>query len=143
MDHLPFVLTRARDSHIDISGHALMASCPAPSTFDALSEEELKGQMQMPDNINVTTTASMPDLLKLLDLSSRLPLDGEITPVMAWAMILGDERCGELTAEDVGVIKEGLLGKIRCYGYVFLFFLFLVSSLSLFEPSISISRAFD
>lgn len=111
MDHLPFVMTRARDSHIDISGHALMASCPTPSTFDALSEQELASKM--PD----ISVQAMPDLLKLLDLSSRLPLDGEITPVMAWAMILGDERCAELTAEDVRVIKEGLLGKIRCYGF--------------------------
>jgi hypothetical protein len=37
---------------------------------------------------------------------------------MAWAMILQDPRFGELTAEEVAVIKEDLLAKVRCYGYV-------------------------
>lgn len=60
----------------------------------------------------------MPDLVKLLDLSNRLPLDGEITPIMAWASIRGHERAGELRAGDYRAIKDGLSGKVRCYGYV-------------------------
>jgi hypothetical protein len=58
----------------------------------------------------------MPDLMKLLDLSNRLPLDGEITPIMAWAKILQDERFLELSKEDIEMVKVDLLAKVRCYG---------------------------
>jgi len=92
-----------------------MASCPPPSAWDpSLSEAELAPKL--PD----MSLKAMPDLLKLLDLSSRLPLDGEITPVMAWAMILGDERVSGLGEREIGELKEGLVGKVRCYGYVLL-----------------------
>ena len=59
---------------------------------------------------------AMPDLLKLLDLSNRLPLDGEITPIMAWAKILQDENLGSLSKESIELIKNELLPKVRCYG---------------------------
>ncbi|KAH0552850.1 hypothetical protein GP486_006947 [Trichoglossum hirsutum] len=58
-----------------------------------------------------------PSLSNLLDLSMRLNLDGEITPVMAWGMILGHPRFGELSSEDFESLKEELKGKIRCYGF--------------------------
>lgn len=60
----------------------------------------------------------MPDLMKLLDLSNRLPLDGEITPIMAWAKILQDECFRDLSKEDIELVKKELLAKVRCYGYV-------------------------
>ena len=58
----------------------------------------------------------MPDLMKLLDLSNRLPLDGEITPIMAWAKIIQHENFGSLSKEDIELMKEELLAKVRCYG---------------------------
>lgn len=61
---------------------------------------------------------TMPDLMKLLDLSNRLPLDGEITPIMAWAKIIQDDNFKALSKEDIEVIKTELLAKVRCYGYV-------------------------
>jgi hypothetical protein len=109
MDHIQFLMVRAKDSDIDISGHALMASCP-PDSHICADGDKSHFQPPMPD-------IALPELLKLLDLSNRLPLDGEITPIMAWAMILQDPRVGELTPEDVAVIKGNLLGKIRCYGF--------------------------
>lgn len=92
-----------------ISGHALMATAPPESHITTCPHEPYPHQM--PD-------IQMPDLMKLLDLSSRLPLDGEITPIMAWAKILQDERFSELSKQDFEVIKAELLPKIRCYGYV-------------------------
>ncbi|KAH9879109.1 hypothetical protein J1614_002544 [Plenodomus biglobosus] len=108
MDHMQFLMVRAHDTDETISGHALMATAP-PDAHIANCPEE-KYPHQMPD-------VTMPDLLKLLDLSNRLPLDGEITPIMAWAKILQDEKFRDLSKEDIGFIKDDLLAKVRCYGF--------------------------
>ena len=65
-----------------------------------------------------TWELSKADLATLLDLSKKLDLDGEITPVMAWGMILGHPRFSELREEDFIRLTEELKGKVRCYGYV-------------------------
>lgn len=109
MDHMQFLMVRASESTADdICGHALMATCPPESHI--LEKPQEQYPHKVPD-------ISMPDLMKLLDLSNRLPLDGEITPIMAWAMILQDARFGELTEGDIKVMKEDLVGKVRCYGF--------------------------
>ena len=107
MDHMQYLMVRAHDAEELISGHALMATAP-PDRHIATCPNETYPH-QMPD-------VAVPDLMKLLDLSNRLPLDGEITPIMAWVMVLRDERVGELSGEDIGGIKEELLAKVRCYG---------------------------
>ncbi|KAF2084017.1 hypothetical protein K490DRAFT_76129 [Saccharata proteae CBS 121410] len=108
MDHMQFLLVRSQDSEADVSGHALMATCPPHSHI--VNNPEDKYPHQMPD-------LQSGDLMKLLDLSNRLPLDGEITPVMAWAMVLRDERVGELGKGDFERVKGDLLAKVRCYGF--------------------------
>ncbi|KAJ4382688.1 hypothetical protein N0V86_001910 [Didymella sp. IMI 355093] len=108
MDHMQFLMVRAHDAEETISGHALMATAP-PDSHIANHPEE-KYPHQMPD-------VAMPDLMKLLDLSARLPLDGEITPIMAWVMILKDQNFKTLTKEEIGAIKGELLAKVRCYGF--------------------------
>lgn len=107
MDHMQFLMVRAHDAEETISGHALMATAPPDSHIATCPQD--KYPHQMPD-------IAMPDLMKLLDLSTRLPLDGEITPIMAWAMILQDARFSELSKEEIMLIKEELLAKVRCYG---------------------------
>jgi len=62
------------------------------------------------------------DILRLLDLSNRLPLDGEITPVMAWAMVINDGQFAAFKHDDFARIQENLMPKVRCYGYVYPFF---------------------
>jgi len=108
MDHMQFLMVRAHDAEETISGHALMATAP-PDSHIANHPEE-KYPHQMPD-------VAMPDLMKLLDLSARLPLDGEITPIMAWVMLLKDPNFEMLTKEEFGAIKGELLAKVRCYGF--------------------------
>jgi len=108
MDHMQFLMVRAHDADENISGHALMATAP-PDAHIANCPEE-KYPHQMPD-------VKMPDLMKLLDLSNRLPLDGEITPIMAWAKILQDECFRDLSKEDIELVKKELLAKVRCYGF--------------------------
>lgn len=56
------------------------------------------------------------DLATLLDLSQKLNLDGEITPVMAWGMVLGHPRLGELNKKDFARLSDELTSKVRCYG---------------------------
>ncbi|UPX11326.1 uncharacterized protein EKO05_0001934 [Ascochyta rabiei] len=108
MDHMQYLMVRAHDAEETISGHALMATAPPDSHIANCPEE--KYPHQMPD-------VAMPDLMKLLDLSARLPLDGEITPIMAWVMILKDQHFKTLTKEEIGAIKGELLAKVRCYGF--------------------------
>ncbi|KAF1949091.1 hypothetical protein CC80DRAFT_429963 [Byssothecium circinans] len=108
MDHMQFLMVRANDADELVSGHALMATAPPESHIATCPHEDYPHQM--PD-------IAMPDLMKLLDLSNRLPLDGEITPIMAWAMILRDPRLRELERRDLQVIKEELVAKVRCYGF--------------------------
>jgi len=109
MDHMQFLMVRSTDSEeAEISGHALMATCPPQSHINDHPEE--KYPHKMPD-------IGPADLVRLLDLSNRLPLDGEITPIMAWASIRQHPRAQELTPKDFATMKEELKGKIRCYGF--------------------------
>ncbi|KAK3903681.1 AP-1-like transcription factor, partial [Staphylotrichum tortipilum] len=140
MNHLPWMLERgtALGTSIEPCGHALMASCP-PEPFSDLSPDIPFGQQynNQPvhqhshnhshgatagsgngsSNGNGTWQLSKSDLSTLLDLSKRLNLEGEITPVMAWGMVLAHPRLGEMRAEDFGRLTEELGGKVRCYGF--------------------------
>lgn len=110
MEHMQFLLVRAEDNEADVSGHALMQTCPPHSHITQHPEE--KYPHKMPD-------VSSADLMKLLDLSQRLPtMEGEITPVMAWVAIIQHQRFPELAKDDIEAVKGELLAKVRCYGYV-------------------------
>lgn len=95
-----------------MSGHALMGTSAPWSHIKDTPKENYPHQMP--------SDMSNQSLAKLLDLSSRLPIDreGEITPIMAWTMIFTCERIGELVEKDFERLKNGLVGKVRCYGYV-------------------------
>ena len=139
MNHLPWMLERgtAPGTSTEPCGHALMASCP-PEPFAELSPDVPFHSHNHNNNNsgggggggNGTWQLSKGDLATLLDLSKRLNLEGEITPVMAWGMVLAHPRLGEMRGEDFGRLAEELGGKVRCYGYVFCFFF--SGSLSLF-----------
>lgn len=107
MDHMQMLCVRSQETEGEISGHALMATCPPESHL--IERPEVQYPHKMPD-------ISGEDILKLLDLSNRLPLDGEITPVMAWAMVLRSPSISLFGPKDFANMKEELLGKVRCYG---------------------------
>jgi len=119
MDHIQFLVERASDPEGEFCGHALMASCP-PEPYPESKPEMPFGHG--PTNLNgdaqKTWDLSKPDLANLLDLSKRLNLDGEITPVMAWGMVLGHPRFSEMSTTDFQNVCLELGGKVRCYGYV-------------------------
>lgn len=117
MEHMQFLVERSSEAEGDPCGHALMASCPpepfpenTPSIPFGHSSNYLNGTAQK------TWDLSKGDLSNLLDLSKRLNLDGEITPVMAWGMILAHNRFSELRNEDFKTLCSELGGKVRCYG---------------------------
>ncbi|OTA69198.1 hypothetical protein K449DRAFT_321873 [Hypoxylon sp. EC38] len=128
MDHMPWLIERAQDTTGEACGHALMASCP-PEPFPELNEDipfgyahthanannpAIKGE---PQSNQQTWELSKPDLTTLLNLSKRLDLDGEITPVMAWGMVLAHPRLADLKKEDFDRLIDDLKGKVRCYGF--------------------------
>lgn len=123
MQHMPFLLDRASGESGDPCGHALMASCP-PAPFAKLTPERPFGQTHSKDQDSEagvsqgTWDISKADLSTLLDLSQRLDLDGEITPVMAWGMILNHPRFADFQPEDFAQIAAELGRKVRCYGCV-------------------------
>ncbi|KAK4212985.1 AP-1-like transcription factor [Rhypophila decipiens] len=144
MDHMPWLLERnSQVGGSEPCGHALMASCP-PEPFPDLTPDIPFGYANVRVNndyhghghghgggsgtekAKTTTTAetgqrtwelTKADLATLLDLSGRLNLDGEITPVMAWGMVLAHPRLEELSKEDFEWLAEELGSKVRCYGF--------------------------
>lgn len=60
--------------------------------------------------------ASAQHLKILLDMSQKLELEEELTPIMAWSYISKHERFTELTYTDFELLGEELIAKTRCFG---------------------------
>ncbi|KAJ6788264.1 hypothetical protein PWT90_02401 [Aphanocladium album] len=122
MAHLPFLMDRGSGPEGEPCGHALMASCP-PVPFKELEQstpfaDTYGAAIKTEEAPNQGTwQVTKADLSTLLDLSKRLDLDGEITPVMAWGMIMSHPQFAALSAADVQRIAEELGRKVRCYGF--------------------------
>lgn len=115
MDHMQYLVERSSETDGDPCGHALMASCP-PEPFPDARIPFGHSPAYTSDTEPRTWDVSKPDLRNLLDLSKRLNLDGEITPVMAWGMVLANPRFSELRPEHFKSLCQELGGKVRCYG---------------------------
>jgi hypothetical protein len=119
MAHMQFMVERSGEPDGELCGHALMATCPPESIWgDIYPDIPFGHDIQRADQ-QKTWDLSKGALGHLLDLSKRIDLDGEITPVMAWGMILGHEMFSELTVEDFDTLRDDLVSKSRCYGSVF------------------------
>lgn len=119
MEHMEFLVQGSGEGDFDFCGHALMASCPPYPRAEADdTPSALRHNLPHSNGMAQSTwDVSKPDLANLMDLSKRLDLDGEITPVMAWGMILGHAKVSELREEDIRTICTILGRKVRCYGY--------------------------
>ena len=141
MDHMQMLMVKSAASPSSdpiISGHALMSTAPPQSHIDAHPDEPYQYSAPPPGTGNAAhniatkpfeektitpsavggSTEDAHRLMQLFDFSNRIQLDGEITPVMAWAMIMADESAWMWGVEDFEKVKAELGGKIRCYGYV-------------------------
>ncbi len=94
----------------ELHGHALMAS------FQPLVHQHSISQSSFPYEQIYLGSAH---LATLLEMSKQLNLDGELTPVMAWGVIITHPRNAEITPTDVKTIEIYLADKVRCYGLVF------------------------
>jgi hypothetical protein len=97
----------------------MMASCAPPEQNQdtPFNTKWTAGEAEMQ-----TWDLSKGDLARLLDLSSKLELDGEITPVMAWKMVTMDPRVARLNQADFDAVATRLMERVRCYGYVLFLF---------------------
>jgi hypothetical protein len=100
-------------------GHAMMASCAPP---EENQETPFNTRWTAGEADMQTWDLSKGDLARLLDLSSKLELGGEVTPVMAWKMVTMDPRVAKLNQADFDALSSRLLERVRCYGYVCLHF---------------------
>lgn len=110
MEHMiPLTTNSANNPQADFHGHALMISCPPEHH-----------SMQYPD-VNWEPLRDMDlqaaDLSVLFHLSSRLQLEGEMTPIAVWATIARHERFSELGLGDFEMVKQELLPKVKCHGF--------------------------
>lgn len=113
------MVERAADPDSEPCGHALMACCP-PDPFPDARPGVPFGNTHVPvaSDFQQQKTWEVPiaDLATLLDLSKRLDLNGEVTPIVAWGMLLHHPRANELGVDDYRFLTEQLFRKVRCYG---------------------------
>lgn len=87
MDHMQFLVERASEPEGEPCGHALMASCPPEPHLENHPEIPFgHSSTYLNGNAQKTWDLSKGDLANLLDLSKRLNLDGEITPVSTYIL---------------------------------------------------------
>ena len=109
-DHQQMLCERSvKISEPTFHGHSLMISCPPRD--HVVNSPGVPYPHKAPDLPSI-------DLMRLLESSDNLPLQGEITPVQALRVIRAHARFGELTLEDLKTIEEVLKPQCRCYGSV-------------------------
>ncbi|PWW79216.1 hypothetical protein C7212DRAFT_154685 [Tuber magnatum] len=109
MDHIQILTTNATtNSAVDLHGHALMASCPP--------ENHILRHAEIPWG-SKTLDVGASELSVLFNLSNRLELEGELTPISVWALITRHERFPEFEMADFKALEEALLDKVKCYGF--------------------------
>ena len=86
MDHMQFLVERASEPDGEPCGHALMASCPPEPDLENRPEVPFGHNLHLNGNAPKTWDLCKGDLANLLDLSKRLNLDGEITPVSTYIL---------------------------------------------------------
>ena len=121
MRHLPYPdpPSTAPAKHMMMASTALMARSPDPPQF------------------NSSWTASGAIIKELLNLSSSINLEGEITPVEAWHRLHDHPDFWRLTRDQIESLKQELSTKVRCCGYVGLPFIITASAPStpFFQPA--------
>ncbi|KAH7035113.1 uncharacterized protein B0I36DRAFT_88347 [Microdochium trichocladiopsis] len=117
MDHVRIMRKIADETCLPL-GHAALGTCPLDLRSNARLPPNYEPGPMLDDGTVHTGELSRADLATLLDLSSKLNLDGEITPIMAWGALMNHPRIREMGYADFLRVTEELQGKVRCYGSV-------------------------
>jgi len=100
------------------SGHSLMLTCP-PRQFCADHGAEAVWEPQK--EFLTTGELPKPDLVRMLSsvraFAKDAILEEQVTPVMAWAWLMGHPRSAELGERELRVIRDDLGRRIVCYGF--------------------------
>ena len=101
MRHLPYPANPPTDNPVN---HLMMASTPLVA--------------RAPDvpRVNQTWTASGAIIKELLNLSSSINLEGEITPVEAWHRLHQHPDFWRLDRKQIETLKRELSSIVRCCG---------------------------
>lgn len=112
--HRPFVVAGTHSDSEEGTGHTMMLLGPIMTRSPPL-RKTTRAVPEYPEG----TTWSVPagELERLLQLSERLSLDGEITPVEAWQRIRHHPHFANLTADVLETLRAGLIPETQCYGY--------------------------
>jgi hypothetical protein len=105
---MPILISKAIENEDDFTGHALMATYPSHAYF----QDPPPVEIIVPPKPSLTRN----ELAVLLEASQKLDLDGEVTPVMAWSMILSHPRFFELDILDFKMLTDDLSRKTGCQG---------------------------
>lgn len=95
----------------EISGHALMATCPPPTC----DRTHATGR-----NAFEAQPVSKAGLARLFGLSEKLPGLGreELPPIKAWVKLRNDARFPRLNATDFHDLRTHLTPVVKCLRYV-------------------------
>lgn len=102
MSHIPYQDPPSADP----ANHMMMASTP------------LMARAPDPPQFNSTWTASGATIKALLNLSSSINLEGEITPVEAWHRLYDHPEFWKLNRDQIENLKRELSTAVQCCGYV-------------------------
>lgn len=109
MDHIKKLTSNAlNDREVECHGHSLCVSCPPENHSYRHPGEDWDPRSRK---------VQVADLSILFNLSNRLQLDGEMTPIAVWATITRHERFPELNHVDFETLKQELLSKVKCHGF--------------------------
>ena len=133
---MPHINVPGHESHVPITGHALMASssllsfAPSPSTTrsprSSFANVHATHPPAQPTPPAQATFMSQPaawtlprqEIGRLLELSSRLDLVGHITPVEAWNRVCLRCRPRGISRRAFEELEAELVGNAECHGYV-------------------------
>ena len=103
---MPHILSPTAPPSDDPANHIMMASTP------------LLARSPDAPQLNQNWTASGAIIKELLNLSSSINLEGEITPVEAWHKLHQHPDFWRLDRKQIQNLKKELSTKVSCCGYV-------------------------
>jgi valyl-tRNA synthetase len=106
---MPHIPSHADPPSTDPANHIMMASTP------------LVARSPYTPQLNQTWTASGAIIKELLNLSSSINLEGELTPVEAWHRLHQHPDFWRLDRQQIQKLKRELSTKVSCCGYVTIF----------------------